>query len=75
LPIGQSELPASLKAGNLFSVKQMTDNPAAYSKQFRRQMQRLLSEAGVYDGAIDGRFGPDTKTAIEKLAKRAQTAR
>jgi len=65
----------AIKAGSLFSVKQMTDNPAAYSNQFRRQLQRLLSEAGVYDGAIDGRFGPATSSAVAALAKRAQAAR
>jgi TPR repeat protein len=65
----------AIKGGNLFSAKQMIDNPAAYSMQFRRQLQRLLSEAGLYGGAIDGRFGSDTKAAVEKLATRAQAAR
>ena len=62
----------ALKAGADFTIKQMTDNSGAYSEQFRRQMQRLLSEAGVYDGRVDGEFGPGTKSAIRALAKRAK---
>lgn len=64
----------AIKGGNLFSVKQMTENTAAYSKPCRRQLQRLLSEAGVYDGAIDGRFGPATSAAIAVFAKRGRAA-
>ncbi len=64
----------AIKGGNLFSVKQMTENAAAYSMPCRRQLQRLLSEAGVYDGAIDGRFGPATSAAIAVFAKRGRAA-
>jgi hypothetical protein len=61
----------AIRLGSVFSVKQMTDNPEAYSQEFRRQLQRQMADAGAYDGAIDGRFGPGTKSAIEALAKRA----
>jgi peptidoglycan hydrolase-like protein with peptidoglycan-binding domain len=55
------------KAGYDFSIKQMTENASAYTKQFRREFQRLMKEAGVYDGRIDGSFGPGTRRAIEAL--------
>jgi TPR repeat protein len=58
----------AIKAGHKFSVTQMTDNSAAYTKQFRDEMQRLLRDAGVYNGKIDGQFGPATKRAVEALA-------
>lgn len=45
----------------------MTENASAYTKQFRREFQRLMNEAGVYDGRIDGSFGPGTRRAIEAL--------
>jgi hypothetical protein len=49
-----------VKAGYDFSFKQMT-------KQFRREFQRLLRDAGVYDGPIDGSFGPSMRRAIKAL--------
>jgi len=61
----------AIKGGSAFSVSQMSDNSNAYSREFRREMQRLLTQAGVYDGSIDGRFGPETKAAVKKLAGRA----
>jgi TPR repeat protein len=64
----------AIKGGSEFSVKQMTDNPAAYSNQFRRQLQRLLSEAGVYGGPINGRATAGFKAAVEALAKKAKAA-
>jgi TPR repeat protein len=65
----------AIKAGSEFSTKQMTDNPAAYSIQMRRQLQRLLSEAGVYDGPINGRATASFKAAVNTLAKRARAGR
>lgn len=59
----------AVKAGDDFSIKQMSENAPAYTKQFRREFQRLLREAGVYEGKIDGSFGPATKSAVEALIK------
>ena len=61
----------AIKGGSTFSVKQMTDNAGAYSRDFRREMQKLLRDAGVYDGSIDGRFGPGTKSAVQALSRQA----
>lgn len=62
----------AIKAGSVFSAKQMTDNPNAYSVEFRRALQKLLNEAGVYRGPINGRATPAFKDAVETLAKRAK---
>lgn len=59
----------AVKAGNSFSIAQMNTNAAAYTNQFRREFQKLLRDAGVYDGAIDGEFGPSTKAAVQALSK------
>jgi len=59
----------ALKAHHPFTVKEMTTNADAWSKEFRRELQRRMREAGVYDGKIDGKFGEDTKTAVDALFK------
>ncbi|MGP1375228.1 MAG: peptidoglycan-binding domain-containing protein [Almyronema sp.] len=40
--------------------------------EYRKQMQQLLSEEGVYDGPIDGVFGKRSKEAIETFHRRIQ---
>ena len=60
----------ALRRGDDFAVKQMTTNANTWSWEFRRELQRLMKESGVYSGAIDGQFGPGTKRAIEALAKK-----
>ncbi len=60
----------ALKKGNRFTIKQMATKSNIWSKPFRRDLQRRLREARVYDGAIDGVFGEDVKEAIDKLVKR-----
>ncbi len=60
---------AALKKDNPYAVKEMTTNSDAWSKEFRRELQRLMHDAGVYDGAIDGSFGRGTRQAIDVLAK------
>ena len=59
----------SIKAHSAFAVNEMTTNSNAWSKEFRRELQRRMKEVGAYDGKIDGEFGEGTKTAIEALAK------
>ena len=57
----------SIVKGNEFSLDQMRDNIGAWSVPFRRELQRMLREAGYYSGAIDGRVGPGTTRALESL--------
>lgn len=41
----------------------------------RQAIQRGLAARGLYDGKIDGRFGPVTRLAIHELQKKAGVAR
>jgi TPR repeat protein len=61
----------SIKRGNEFSLDQMRDNIAAWTVPFRRELQRLLRNEGLYPGAIDGQVGPGTTRALERLYERA----
>jgi TPR repeat protein len=63
----------AVKAGSAFSVKQMTDNAGAYSVDLRRNLQRMLKDAGVYDGPINGRATAAFKEAVETLGKRSKS--
>lgn len=45
----------------------MVSKSNTWSAETRRELQRLMRDRGVYSGAIDGRFGPATKRAIDQL--------
>ncbi len=47
--------------------------PLAFAE--RQAIQRGLAARGLYDGKIDGRFGPVTRLAIHELQKRARVAK
>ncbi|MBO0739864.1 MAG: SEL1-like repeat protein, partial [Hyphomicrobiaceae bacterium] len=53
-----------------FSLKQMTQSSHAWSKEFRRALQKRLRAAGVYSGPIDGEFRQSTLIAINSFANR-----
>jgi peptidoglycan hydrolase-like protein with peptidoglycan-binding domain len=38
-----------------------------WSSGFRQALQVRLHRAGVYDGPIDGSFGPMTQNAIDRI--------
>ena len=58
----------SVKEKDSFALKQMTTNHKAWGKPFRREFQKRLQQEGIYQGSIDGKFGPGTIRAIKKLA-------
>ncbi len=60
----------ALARGNEFSLKQMTQSSQAWSKEFRRALQKRLHEAGVYNGPIDGEFRQSTLIAITSFVNR-----
>ena len=60
----------ALEAGSDFSRDELLGNPGAWSEPFRLETQRLLKEAGLYAGDLDGEFGPGTRSAITGLAER-----
>jgi TPR repeat protein/peptidoglycan hydrolase-like protein with peptidoglycan-binding domain len=56
-----------LSAGDAEAHNEMMSNGAAWSVEFRRELQKHLKDAGLYAGAIDGLFGPGVRSAILKL--------
>lgn len=60
-------LVVALRANYEPSLRQMKENAAGWSPAVRRELQQRLTEAGVYSGKIDGRFGPSTIRAIEAV--------
>jgi TPR repeat protein len=44
-------------------------NSSRWDVELRRQLQMRLKEAGLYDGATDGSFGPGTIEAIRKTRR------
>ena len=60
---------ASVKGGNDYARTQLIAEPAKWSSDFRRALQRKLKEEGHYAGDIDGRMGSGVKEAFDRLAK------
>ncbi|HKD57075.1 MAG TPA: protein kinase [Hyphomicrobiaceae bacterium] len=65
-----AQMMKALARGNAFSLKQMTQSSQAWSKEFRRALQKRLHEAGVYNGPIDGEFRQSTLIAINSFVNR-----
>lgn len=60
----------ALAEGSNEALVEMTTNAKAWDKSFRNELRRLMKEAGVYSGTVDGRdFGPGTISAIKTLLK------
>ena len=58
----------SLKKKSDYALEQMTKTSDPWNKGFRKELQKILKDEGLYKGAIDGQFGPDTITAIKALS-------
>lgn len=58
----------ALKARHAFTIKEMTTNATGWSLSFRKELQRLMSNQGYYHGAIDGKFGSGTYSAVRAVA-------
>ncbi len=60
----------ALAEGSNEAFQEMTNNAKRWDKSFRSELRRLMKEAGVYSGTVDGRdFGPATIKAIKTLLK------
>jgi hypothetical protein len=55
---------AALRLGHDYSIKQMSGTAEGWTRDFRLQLQRLLKQAGAYDGPLDGVFGPEVWSAV-----------
>ncbi len=60
----------ALRFGHEFSYRQMSQNGAGYTREFRQSVQRRLKDEGVYTGPIDGDFGQTTQAAITAFYNR-----
>jgi len=76
--LGAEWLFKGIEAGDEYAPVRLTQNPDLYSRQLRREFQRLLQEAGHYTGDVDGSIGQGTKSAVMALrdsgAKKRQAA-
>jgi TPR repeat protein len=58
----------ALRDGFEFARDQMRSaSDGRWSSGFRQALQVRLHRAGVYDGPIDGSFGPMTQNAIDRI--------
>ena len=58
---------AALRLGHEYSIKQMSGPAAGWTKDFRIELQRLLRQAGTYNGPLNGEFGPEVQNAVQKV--------
>jgi len=56
------------RGGDTYAKRNLEEQSTVLTLATRRELQRLLKQEGVYDGAIDGRFGSGTKRALKALA-------
>jgi TPR repeat protein len=57
----------ALRDGFAFARDQLREQPGMGTLTFRRALQSRLQRAGVYDGPIDGSFGPMSQTAVDRI--------
>ncbi len=58
---------AALRLGHDYSIKQMSGSAEGWTRQFRVELQRLLKQAGVFHGKLDGVFGPEVWGAVREV--------
>ncbi|MGE3919173.1 MAG: caspase family protein, partial [Hyphomicrobiaceae bacterium] len=60
---------AAVRLGHAYSIGRMTTDAAGWTPAFRIEMQRLLKEAGLYGGPLDGVFGAEVHRAVRELPR------
>jgi peptidoglycan hydrolase-like protein with peptidoglycan-binding domain len=60
-------LPPNNDQGNNDQGTQANAAPVKLSEPQLKQVQQQLKAAGLYNGAIDGRMGPETKQAVQQF--------
>jgi TPR repeat protein len=58
---------ASMEGGEAPFITDMKNGAPTFSREFRKEIQRVLRQRGLYSGPIDGVFGATTANAIDKL--------
>ncbi len=56
----------ALRVGNEDVLNQMVQAPEAFEPETRKALQRQLKAVGLYDGPIDGDFGPGTQASLRR---------
>ena len=56
----------ALRSGNEDVLRQLSENPNMFKAETRRALQEMLAEVRMYDGPIDGDFGPATKRSLRQ---------
>jgi peptidoglycan hydrolase-like protein with peptidoglycan-binding domain len=64
---GSNSLPPNNDQGNNDQGTQANAAPVKLSEPQLKQVQQQLKAAGLYNGAIDGRMGPETKQAVQQF--------
>lgn len=58
----------ALEMGEPLAIRQMTGNWRRWKKDTRAELQRLMAQAGVYEGRTDGEFSQDTLAALRNFS-------
>jgi len=56
----------ALRSGNEEVLDQLSESPTMFKPATRLALQKLLSEVSLYEGAIDGQFGPATRRGLRR---------
>ncbi len=56
----------ALRSGNAEVLDQLTSDPEMFKPATRAALQRKLASRSLYQGEIDGKFGPQTRRGIER---------
>ncbi|MDO9418535.1 caspase family protein [Pararhizobium sp.] len=62
---------ASVEGGDPAKLQELKTSPNNFTPEFRKEMQSLLKDRGLYSGPIDGDFGIATQNAIDKLTQKS----
>jgi uncharacterized protein len=54
----------ALRGGSKLALDNLLENSEKFPRETWSELQTILSEKGLYDGTIDGSFGPGTRRAI-----------
>lgn len=60
---------SSSGSASMSSGSDMTEKGASADTMTKKQIQKALKNAGYYDGVVDGKIGPKTRTAIMEFQK------
>ena len=54
----------ALRGGSELALDGLLNNADRFPRETWAELQAILAEKGLYDGAVDGAFGPGTRRAV-----------